>query len=167
MLGDIDEPTAAIWFHERTRRRRERRTKRRRKLPASNWTSACALRREHLGVSVASLLPSGAGAQVLAHISRHVEDVVFGTVLFGRMHGDEVLTRQSDCSSTPCRVRLERWRGARLRLRVRHSVKNCWLNHLRTSTLRSPWRSAAAAWPRKLLCLARYSITVMVKNRVR
>src|SRR5205085_88510 len=83
LLGDIDEPTTPFGLADVRGDGREV-SEARRRVPASlNERLRAQARR--LGVSLASLCHLAFG-QVVARTSGR-EQVVFGTVLFGRMHG--------------------------------------------------------------------------------
>ena len=85
MLGDVDEPTAPFGLMNVLGEGRDIREARKKVEPGlSKRLRRCA---RELGVSAASLHHL-AWAQVLAKVSGR-EDVVFGTVLFGRLQGEE------------------------------------------------------------------------------
>ena len=104
MLGDVDEPTAPFGLSE-VRLSRERATESRLLLDAtlSQQVRACAQRG---GVSAATLFHL-AWALVLGQTTGR-DDVVFGTVLFGRMQGGEEAHRALGMfiNTLPIRVRL-------------------------------------------------------------
>ncbi|WEK28411.1 MAG: non-ribosomal peptide synthase/polyketide synthase [Candidatus Pseudomonas phytovorans] len=85
LLGDIDEPTVVFGLHDVQGDAGEVYDSRR----ALDGALSVRLREQarHLGVSVASLVHQ-AWAQVLAQLSGR-EEVVFGTVLLGRLQGGE------------------------------------------------------------------------------
>ncbi|MEN5144491.1 amino acid adenylation domain-containing protein, partial [Pseudomonas juntendi] len=85
LLGDIDEPTLVYGLHDAQTDACEVYDSRQ----ALDGTLSGRLREQarHLGVSVASLVHQ-AWAQVLAQLSGR-EEVVFGTVLLGRLQGGE------------------------------------------------------------------------------
>ncbi|WP_343794311.1 condensation domain-containing protein, partial [Dokdonella soli] len=85
MLGDVDEPTMPFGLSQVQGDGRE--IEQVRMEVDTALTQRLRHRSRKLGVSVASLCHL-AWAQVLARISGR-EDVVFGTVLFGRMHAGE------------------------------------------------------------------------------
>ena len=98
-LADIDEPTLPFGLSD-VHRDGGQIIEVQRKLPqALNDRLRSQARR--LGVSLASLCHLAWG-QVLARSSGQ-EQVVFGTVLFGRMQAGEGLTGPWACSSIPCR----------------------------------------------------------------
>ncbi|WP_438826250.1 non-ribosomal peptide synthase/polyketide synthase, partial [Pseudomonas juntendi] len=85
LLGDIDEPTLVYGLHDAHGDTRDVHDSR-----LTVDAALCGRLREqarHLGVSVASLMHQ-AWAQVLAQLSGR-EEVVFGTVLLGRLQGGE------------------------------------------------------------------------------
>ena len=85
MLGDVDEPTAPFGLMNVLGEERDIREARKKVEPGlSKRLRRCP---RELGVSAASLHHL-AWAQVLAKVSGR-EDVVFGTVLFGRLQGEE------------------------------------------------------------------------------
>jgi hypothetical protein len=84
MLGDVDEPTAPFGLLDV---QGSGRGIEERGFPGAGSGAASAPSARRLGVSAASLCHL-AWAQVLARVSGR-EDVVFGTVLFGRMQGGE------------------------------------------------------------------------------
>ncbi|HEX4168340.1 MAG TPA: condensation domain-containing protein, partial [Bryobacteraceae bacterium] len=118
MLGDVDEPTAPfglLELHGDTPQVRE---------AALDLPVEVALRirrqaRQH-GVSTASLCHL-AWAEVLARVSGR-NDIVFGTVLFGRMNSSEGVDRvMGPCINTlPLRIRIDRQEVAE---EVRHTHK--------------------------------------------
>ena len=101
MLGDVDEPTAPFGLLDVQGDGSRHRTRR---AAASTRQLARRLRAQAraAGVSAASLCHL-AWAQVLARLSGR-DDVVFGTVLFGRMQGGDGRGSACwGCSSTRCR----------------------------------------------------------------
>ena len=86
MLGDVEEPTAPFGLLD-VQGDGSGIEEARLDAGAGAGAAAAAGRRGRLGVSAASLFHL-AWAQVLARTSGR-EDVVFGTVLFGRMQGGE------------------------------------------------------------------------------
>jgi hypothetical protein len=150
-LGDVTEPTApfdALDVQGDGRAIGELRT-------ALDAELAGELRREarRQGVGAATLFHL-AWAMVLAKTTGR-NDVVFGTVLFGRMAGAE---RALGCSSTRCPC------GCAWYDTLRSSACNRRMLRLRrcciTSTPAWRWRSVAAACPAVPLCLQRCSTTV-------
>ena len=124
MLGDVEEPTAPFgWLDVRGDGGGIAEAHR----AGGSGDSAQAIRRcaRAAGVSAASLCHL-AWAQVLARLTGR-EEVVFGTVLFGRCTGERVRTRAWGCSSTRCRC------GCRSAGRVRR--RRCASTHERLAEL--------------------------------
>ena len=138
MLGDVDEPTAPFGLLDvQGRWHRDR--------GSAVWSWTRLWRGDprtgaKLRVSAASLCHL-AWAQVLARVSGR-EDVVFGTVLFGRMQGGEGADRVMGLfiNTLPVRIQIgeEGWR------RACDARTCCWRNCCGTSMPRWRWRSAAA-----------------------
>lgn len=149
MLADIDEPTTPFGLSEvlgdgcGTHEAR-------RMLPQQLHQR---LRRQarRLGSSLASLCHLAWGQVVARSTGR--EQVVFGTVLFGRMRAGRVATAPWGCSSTRCRcgLTLMRPRSRRASLPRTPGSPSSW----RTSMPHWRWRNAAAALRRRRRCSAR------------
>nr|WP_225040606.1 non-ribosomal peptide synthetase [Rhizobium sp. T1473]MCA0807264.1 amino acid adenylation domain-containing protein [Rhizobium sp. T1473] len=149
MLADIDEPTLPFGLSQ-VHGDGSGIGEAHRMLPqALNDRLRAQARR--LGVSLASLCHLAWG-QVVA-LSSGRQQVVFGTVLFGRMHAGAGADRRWACSSTPCLCGLTSTapgprRACAPRMR---GFPSCW----RMSMPRWPWRNAAAALRRRRRCSAR------------
>ncbi|HEX6747842.1 MAG TPA: amino acid adenylation domain-containing protein, partial [Longimicrobium sp.] len=126
MLGDVEEPTAPyglldVW--------REGDGIGEARLPVAGDVAARLRRRARaLGVSAASLCHL-AWAQVLARVSGR-SDVVFGTVLFGRMQGGEGVDRVMGplINTLPVRIGVEE-EGAEAAVRRTHALLADLLRH--------------------------------------
>ena len=138
MLGDIEEPTAPFGLLDV---RGDGSGIGEARLGVETELSARIREQARLlGVSAASLCHL-AWAQVLARLTGQ-EEVVFGTVLFGRMQGGEGVERALGCSSIPCRSG-SRSGGRRFETGLRQTHER--LGQLCvTSMPRWRWRSAAA-----------------------
>ncbi len=102
LLADIDEPSTPFGLSE-VRGDGSGVREAQRMLP-QQLNARLRSQARRLGVSLASLCHLAWG-QVVARSSGR-EQVVFGTVLFGRMHGGRVATARWGCSSTRCRCGL-------------------------------------------------------------
>ncbi|SEI21614.1 amino acid adenylation domain-containing protein [Pseudomonas asplenii] len=126
MLGDIDEPTLAFGLQEVSGDGRDIE-----ELPVTLDAALCRRLREQsrqLGVSAASLLHL-AWAQVLGQVSGR-DEVVFGTVLMGRMQGGEGADRALGMfiNTLPLRVSVGAV-GVREALRTTHGRLSQLLGH--------------------------------------
>uniref|UniRef100_UPI003B3A4085 amino acid adenylation domain-containing protein n=1 Tax=Longimicrobium sp. TaxID=2029185 RepID=UPI003B3A4085 len=146
MLGDVDEPTAPfgllnVWGEGRGIAEA--------RLPVAHDVGARLRRRARaLGVSAASLCHL-AWAQVLARLSGR-EDVVFGTLLFGRMQGGEGADRVMGplINTLPVRIGVGE-EGAEAAVRRTHALLADLLRHEHAS-LALAQRSSGVAAPAPL-----------------
>ena len=100
VLGDVEEPTAPFGLLNVQGDGTRHRGSRLRVEPALAAASAGA--RAEVGSECGQCVSRGVGAGGWRELSGR-EDVVFGTVLFGRMQGGEGASERWDCSSTRCR----------------------------------------------------------------
>ena len=139
MLGDVDEPTAAFGLLD-VQGDGSRIGQAKSMLPAALSSQLRALAMRH-GVSTASLFHL-AWARVLASCSGR-DDVVFGTVLFGRMQGGPGIERAMGMfiNTLPVRIALG-GRGALQGLHETHAALSALLRHEHASLVQAQRCSA-------------------------
>ena len=150
MLGDVEEPTAP--FGVLDVQGMEAGSRKRGRVWKVDWRGGCGSRRGRLGVSAASLCHV-AWAQVLAKVSGR-EDVVFGTVLFGRMQGGAGADRVMGLFINTLPVRIADGRGRSGGERAARRTGG-WRSCCGMNMHRWRWRRGAAGWRRRRRCFRR------------